>query len=98
MTTAWAEALDAIEFHLLLTQAALAAGTTPPPPLDTPLPTVAFPAELADRARALLALTQQVESAAQGRLERLRVALREVPPRRVTPPRGRTGTFVDASA
>ena len=49
-------------------------------------------------ARALLALTQQVESAAQGRLERLRVALREVPSRRVTPPRGRTGTFVDASA
>lgn len=98
MTNVWSEALDAIEFHLLLTQAALAAGTSPPAPLDAPLPTVAFPAELAERARALLALTQQVESAAQGRLERLRVALREMPSRRVTPTRARTGTFVDASA
>ena len=98
MTYVWSEALDAIEFHLRLTQAALAAGSTPPPPLDTPLPTVAFPAELADRARALLALTQQVESAAQGRLERLRVALREVPSRRVAPARARTGTFVDVGA
>ena len=98
MTNIWAEALDAIEFHLMLTHAALAAGTTPPPPLDAPLPVVAFPAELAERARSLLALTQQVESAAQGRLERLRVALREVPSRRVMPARPRTGTFVDASA
>ena len=98
MTNAWSEALDAIEFHLLLTQAALAAGNTPPPPLAAALPTVAIPAELADRARALLALTQQVESAAQGRLERLRVALREIPSRRVVPTRPRTGTFVDVGA
>jgi hypothetical protein len=98
MTNVWCEALDAIEFHLRLTQAALAAGTAPPAPLDTPLPAVAFPAELADRARSLLALTHQVESAAQGRLDRLTVALREMPSRRVAPARARTGTFVDVGA
>ncbi len=98
MSTTWAAALDAIEFHLALTQAALAAGTPPPAPIVTPLPPVPLPAELADRARTLLALTQQLESAAQGRLERLRAALASMPTRRMAPARPRTGTLVDVGA
>jgi hypothetical protein len=98
MTTTWAAALDAIEFHLKLTQAALAAGTPPPAPINTPLPSVALPAELADRARTLLALTQQLESAAQSRLERLRGALAAMPSRRAPASRPRTGTLVDIGA
>jgi hypothetical protein len=97
MTSPWAEALDAIEFHLLLTQAALAAGT-PPPPAQNRFPSEPLPVELADRARTLLALTQQLESAADGRLQQLQVALRSMPARRVAAPRPRTGQFVDIGA
>ena len=98
MSGTWREALDAIEFHLVLTQAALAAGTPPPLNNNVALPTEALPPELAERARSLLALTQQLESIADGRLERLRAALRSLPARRVAAPRARTGTFVDVGA
>jgi hypothetical protein len=97
MSRAWYDALDAIEFHLLLTQAALAAGT-PPPPAQNGFPSEPLPPELADRARRLLALTQQLESTATGRLQHLQVALRSIPARRVAAPRPRTGTFVDIGA
>jgi hypothetical protein len=95
---AWHEALNAIEFHLVLTQAALAAGTAPPPARNAPLPTEVLPAELAHRAAALLALTQQLEAMADGRLQQLKVALRAMPVRRVAAPKTRTGTFVDVGA
>jgi hypothetical protein len=98
MTNVWHEALNAIEFHLVLTQAALAAGTPPPPPRTTTFPTEALPPELADRARALLALTHQLESTADGRLRQLRVALGGMPVRAVAAPKTRTGTFVDVGA
>jgi hypothetical protein len=98
MTNAWHAALDATEFHLVLTQAALAAGNPPPPRLDTVYPTVPLPPELAGRARALLALTHELESMANGRLDRLRVALAALPTRRAVAPRPRTGTFVDIGA
>jgi len=98
MTHAWHEALNAIEFHLVLTQAALAAGTAPPLPRNAPLPNEVLPPELAARARALLALTQQLEAIADDRLQQLAVALRAMPVRRVATPKTRTGTFVDVGA
>jgi len=98
MTNPWYEALNAIEFHLVLTQAALAAGTAPPPPRTAPFPTEVLPAELADRARALLAVTRELESLAEGRLHQLQAALRAMPVRRVAVPKTRTGTFVDVGA
>jgi hypothetical protein len=97
MTKTWHEALDATEFHLVLTQAALAAGNQPPAPLDPVFPNVPLPAELAGRARALLELTHELESIATGRLERLRAAINGMPARRA-PARPRTGTFVDIGA
>jgi hypothetical protein len=97
MTGAWNRALDAIEIHLSATQAALAAGT-PPRGQAPALPSEALPPELADRARDLLALSRDLEAAADEQLDRLRAALRGLPGRRTPARRPNRGSFIDVGA
>ena len=98
MNNDWYAVLDAVEQQLAQTQAALTAGTPAPAPQSTVLPSEPLPIDLGDRARSLLALSQELEARAQERL----AAPRGCAPRRTRPPsRGapaRTGTFVDVGA
>ena len=98
MTAAWNRALDAIEIQLSATQAALAAGTPPPRGYAPALPAEALPPELADRALALLALSRDLEAAADEQLDRLRTALGGLPVRRAPARRPNRGSFIDVGA
>jgi len=98
MTSAWGAALDAIEFNLTSTEAALASGSAPPVSPPVTVPSEPLPEGLAPRAQALAALTQRLETQAAAARERLRDGLRSLPARRVGAPAPSTGNVVDIGA
>jgi hypothetical protein len=87
VTPSWTDALDEFEARLVLADAVLTLGgdAEPPPAFETPSLPVPFPAELGDRAEALLARAAAVEGALGTAQQQVRAELSRLP--RLTPAR-----------